>query len=633
MASNDPIIIGIDLGTTNTCVAMSHRTADGRVFYDAVENREGKTTTPSMVSFSNGEALIGQSAKGQLPSNPQNTVYSAKRLMGRRASDPELQTLFRNAQFRIDGDNNGHPRILINNAGNIQYIYPEEITALVLGEVKETIKMKTGRLPDHCIITVPAHFDELQRDAIRDAAAIAQLPLTTLVSEPTAAVVAFQHFCQFDEGTVLVYDFGGGNLDVSIVQVQDDRYVVKAVSGDRALGGDDIDNLIVDEMVKRFMGKNPGNDPRRNPGSMAILKAKAEEAKIQLSSSNTSNILIPNFVGGLPLNETLTRAQFEFLCEDIFSKLTDCIDIALEDALISRDDITHIILVGGSSYIPQVRVIVSEYFEDRIRPLNAVSPETAIAVGAAILCDKKVKGQESVSQPPHPPSGAAQEEGNDPNDGDIEIVDVQSCSIGIRSHTGNGDRFQKYIYRNRPLPQENSFTFRTTRDNQTVANIDVLIGEEDVVDWDRQTHNRIAQFTITGLPPKPRGQVLIEVTMRVDETGIIHVSAKYKEDGSDVSNECQIDSNKVFNNDKIEEAISNQQQIFDYKAKRNEYLELLNEFRTLIAEFRAKHGESESKVWEQYLNNFTDNIPTNIERIEQALRNLRTTIEAIKVKI
>ena len=639
MSSRDPIIIGIDLGTTNTCVAMRQRTASG-VNFDAVENRVGERTTPSMVAFSNGDALIGKIAKSQLSINPQNTVYSAKRLIGRRASDPEVQSLFKNAPFRVDGDQNDHPRITINDAGKTQYFYPEQISALVLGEVNETIKSRTGRLPDHCIITVPAYFNALQRAATKYAAEIAQLPLITMVSEPTAAAIAFQHFCHFNEGIVLVYDFGGGTLDVSIVEVNDNHFVVKAVSGDTAFGGDDIDNLIVEEMVKRFMGKNPGKDPHRNPRSMGILKARAEEAKIQLSSSIESRIVISNFLGDLTLDETITRAQFEFLCDDIFSKLTDCIDIALADAdNLSANDITHIILVGGSSYIPKVRSTISEYFEDRIQPLNAVSPETAIAVGAAILCDKKVKGHEiseSFTQPPHSPSDAAHEEErrpDDEDDGDIEIVDVQSCSIGILSRTDRGDRFQKYIERNRPLPQENTFIFRTKKDNQAVANIDVLIGEEKEVNWDKRTHIRIDRFTLTGLPLKPRGQVLIEVKMRVDETGIIHVSAKCTEDGSHVSNECHIDTNKVFTNDKIAEAIRTQQQIFDYKAKRNEYMDLLNEFQTAIARFRANHGASESQVWEQNLKNFTDNIPTNIEGIEQALRNLQTTVQAIKAKI
>ena len=647
MASKDEIIIGIDLGTRNTCVAMRQRKG-GEIEFEYVENRLGEKTMPSMVAFANGEVLIGKDAKSQLAINPENTVYSVKRLIGRKASDPEVKRLFKNATFKIEGDDNDNPRIIIQDGGKTQYFYSEQISAIVLGEVKEIIKSKVGRLPDHCIITVPAYFNELQRAATKHAAEIAELPLVTIINEPTAAAIAYQHFYNFDEGIFLVYDFGGGTLDVSIVEINNNKFIVRAVSGED-FGGDDIDNVIVNEMVKRFMEKNPGKDPHKNPRSMGLLKAKAEEAKIQLSSSFEARIVIPYFVDDLTLDEKLTRSAFIFLCDDIFEKLTDCIERAMEDAGISKDKFTHILLVGGSSYIPYVRTTVSEYFGNDIPPLNAVPPDTAIAVGAAIFCDKMVKEtkletNESVSEPPHPPSSTPQEEDNDPNDGCIEIVDVQSCSIGILSHHRDDeddkkdeeedkkDDFKKFIYRNKPLPQENAFYFRTTKDYQKYAHIDILIGEDDKVDWEKRTHIKIDRFTLTNLPLKPKGQVMIKVTMRVDETGILDIDAQCTED-EHIYKKCQIDTNKVFTNDKLTEAIRIQQEIFDYNAKRNEYRDLLDKFQKAIARFRAKYGKSETKSWEQALENFTDNVPTNIGEIIQAINHLETAIQDINDKI
>ena len=635
MSDKKKIVIGIDLGTTNTCVAQGKILGgNGKVTYEALDNRVGARTTPSMVSFQDGDVVIGQVAKNSIVKNPKNTIYGAKRLIGKKANDPEVIKLFKNAQFKIIGDDDNNPVIEVEVNGKTETYYPEQISGIVLGEVLEIVKNKTGKLPDHCIITVPAYFNELQRAATKHAAEIAKLPVMHLVNEPTAAAVAFQYFCKFDKGTVLVYDFGGGTLDVSIVEVNNNKFEVKAVAGNTALGGEDIDATIVQEMVERFMKKHPGKDPRTNPRSMALLKLKAEEAKIQLSSTVEARIVITNFLGSDDLDETLSRAKLEFICDDdIFSKLTECVDKAIEDAGIDQEDITHIILVGGSSYIPIVRQTIAEYFENRITPLNAVAPDTAIAVGAAILCDKMVKGLAfndiTKLNPPVKHTPATETEEDDEGDGFIEIVDVQSSSIGIRSGKSG---FKKFIHRNKPLPQEDKFVFRTTRANQTHADVDIFIGEDDVIDPDERTHIEIGKFTLSDLPRKPKGQVLITVKMRVDETGIINVSAQCQEDESSIHKECRIDTKEVFNDSKIKEAIKIQQEIFDTKTKRNEYLELLNDFQSAIAKYKTKHGAAEAKVWEQNYKNLSDNIPSNKVGIEKAIDNLRKTIESITKK-
>ena len=334
MAATGQIIAGIDIGTTSTRVAIAKRTGAQLNFSNQIEYG----STPSTITLENGEIVVIKIPKSQLSTNPRN-----------------------------------------------------QIDEHVLGNVKDIIRNKIGRLPDHCIITIPPCFDQSQRQAIMNAAQNAQLPLLEISSEPNAAAIAcLQNHQNQDNENVLIYDYGASSLDVSILEARNNKYLIRAVCGDTSIGGEAIDDLIVNEMVRRFMGKNPGKDPRSNPSSMSQLKLLAEEAKIQLSSSTESRIVIPNFFEDLTLDETLHRAALELLCDDIFSKITECIDSAIEDACISQDEITQIILLGGSSNIPMVRKTIRDYFEDRIVPLSVVSPETAIAVGAVILCDKKL---------------------------------------------------------------------------------------------------------------------------------------------------------------------------------------------------------------------------------------------------
>ena len=323
MATQGKVIVGIELLTTKTCVAIQQQTSDGTsINLDAIKNYTGERTTSSSVESTNGEAFIFKLSKDQLPLNSQLLFYAAKHLIVKKANDPIVQIVSRSVPFEIVGDDNGNARIKIQDGNESKLYSPEQIFGIALNDIKEIIKNKTGKLPDHCIITVPAYFDDLQRQAVTHAAEIAQLPLLRLVSEPTAAVKTYQHFCHFNEGTVLIYDLRAANLDVSIVRVNNDKCVVQAVSGDTALGGVDFDIPIVEEMVRRFSQKNPGKDPTTNRDSMKTLKHKVEEAKIQLSSSDEAKIVIPNIVEDLTLDETLTRNQFEFLCDEIFSKLT-----------------------------------------------------------------------------------------------------------------------------------------------------------------------------------------------------------------------------------------------------------------------------------------------------------------------
>ena len=631
MAKNGKIYIGVDLGTTNTCVALAKYVAGDKMRYEALENNVGKNTTPSMVGFTDEEVIIGKVAKDQQALHPKQTLYGAKRLIGRKFNDPEVTKIFKNAPFKIVGDEYDNPLFEIERNGKTERYRPEQISSIVLGQVKEIVKMKTGKMPDKCIITVPAYFNDLQRAATKSAAEIADLPIIHIINEPTAAAVAFQHYNNFDKGTVLVYDFGGGTLDVSIVEVDGPKFTVKAVSGDTALGGEDIDAAIVERMLEKFQKKYP-DAPKPNEKNLAILKLKAEETKIQLSTALESRMVIPNFAGKYDLAETLRRAEMELICDDIFSKLTDCIDTAIEEAHITPDDITHIILVGGSSHIPLVNSTVSEYFDNRIKPLAAVNPDEAIALGAAILCDKMENGLAfndltgKLRPPTHKEGGGEIED-----DGYIEIVDVQSTSIGIlNGKTG----FRKYIERNKPLPQKQTFTFRTTRDNQKRADIVVLIGEDDEVDWDERTHVKIGKYTFSGLPPRPKGQVLINVTLSVDEKGILNVDATCTEAGSSNHIACTIDTTKIFDDKEKHDMILRQQEIFDNKVKIEKYRELLNDLQSAIAQFKSKHPDKtvEANSWETQYKAFSGNIPKPAQ-IDEKIKQLQTTIDALKGKI
>ena len=335
MAARDKIIAGIDIGTTNTRVAIAQRTGAQLNFGNQIEDG----STHSTITLGNGEIAVIKIPTSHLSTNPSN-----------------------------------------------------QIDEHFIGNVKDIIRNKIGRLPDHCIITIPAYFDQSQRQAIINASQNAQLPLLEITSEQIAAAIScLQNRQNNRRETVLIYDYGARSLDAAIIEVRNNEFSIRAICGDTSIGGEAIDDLIVNEMVRRFMENNPEKDPRSNPTSMSKLKLKAEEAKIQLSSCNVSRIVIPNYLEDLTLDETLQRCAFEFICDDIFSKITECIDSAIEHACISKDEITQLILLGGSSNIPIVRETIRDYFEDRIEPLFVVSPETAIAVGAAILCDKKLK--------------------------------------------------------------------------------------------------------------------------------------------------------------------------------------------------------------------------------------------------
>jgi heat shock protein 5 len=624
--SEEKILVGIDLGTTNTCVCIAKKTAKG-VEFEVVENLIGKRTTPSVVCFTeDGEEVVGQLAKAQQAINPERTVYGAKRLIGHKYGDEEINKLFSSAPFKIIYNEDDDPVISIPAAGadKAREYRPEQISAMVLGEVVKIVKNKTGRAPDECIITVPAYFNDMQRQSTLIAAKIAGLNVNRLVNEPTAAAIAFQNKVKFNNGRVLVFDFGGGTLDVSILEVKDNKFIVKAVSGDTALGGEDIDAILMEEMISRFKKAYPDLDPRDNKRSMANLKIKCEEAKCQLSSATEARVAIGSFFQGKDLNEKITRARFNFICDDsIFSKITDPIDEALEEAHLSAEDIDQIILVGGSSHIPAVNDAVTEYFDGRIKPLTAVNVDEAVAIGATIICHKANSGKVILDESEFNEKIKKGEVGGE-DEGLICMIDVQPVSIGIKNGKST---FQKFINRNKILPQTNEFFFATTKDNQRFANIEIFQGEDSDIDLGSRSHINLGKFKLTGLPRAKAGEIVMRVKMTVDVSGVLHVTADCK-DSAEKEKTLDINFKEILSSDEMKAAIKEQNDISERKELQLEYNKLLSKLYDEISRIRGEGKDT--RGWDQQYKNFSSNVSKTKEGLQSVIDMLKKTIEKVK---
>ena len=622
---SEKVIVGIDLGTTNTCVALKTKMG-----FEVIENLTGDRITPSVVAFlKEGEVVVGNYAKSMQASNPGRVIYGAKRLIGHKRGDEDVEHLFKNALFKIDYDDLDNPVVVIpKSADDKKRVHkPEEIAALVLGEVTRIIKNKTGKGIDECIITVPAYFNDLQRKSTKIAAEIAKIPCIRLFNEPTAAAIAYQDKVKFNNGNVLVYDFGGGTLDVSILNVRDNDFTVLAVSGNTSLGGEDIDAILVDEMIKRFKRQHPDSDPRSKPNAIARLKMVCEEAKCRLSSSLETSIVIGNFVDGFDLNEKLTRQKLEFLCDEIFDKITEPIDIALEDASAKRGgediQIDNIIMVGGSSKIPYVIKTVADYFDNKIKPLTTVDPSEAVALGAAIICSKYsnkkiINGNEEHQRVTVQTRNA--------DEGLIRLVEVQPISIGVMHVDRSGRRlFRKFINRNQPLPQSNEYTFTTFNERSKFANIEIYQGEEDEIT--ATSHLRLGKFKLSGLPPRRSRDVIITVTLSVDEGGILKVTAKCNEPGVSPIN-LVVHTDEIYKDGEMEEAIREIEEINDRKELSLQYDKVLVDLGKAISDARNR-GMSVT-VYEKFYNNLASSKPATKEALTTAIENIKKTIDKLK---